>query len=109
MLLKCHIICQIRYSTPGGYSSKAVHPIALAKVMSIAKMMKTEFGDKDHSLSAIGGVETGGDAAEFLLLGANTVQVGHQYNYFSLIIILEYYTKTRFMELKRFFALIFTG
>uniref|UniRef100_A0A2N9HAW6 dihydropyrimidine dehydrogenase (NADP(+)) n=1 Tax=Fagus sylvatica TaxID=28930 RepID=A0A2N9HAW6_FAGSY len=67
--------CVEGYSTPGGYSSKAVHPIALAKVMSIAKMMKSEFGDKDHSLSGIGGVETGGDAAEFILLGANTVQV----------------------------------
>lgn len=43
-------------------------------------MMKNEFGDKDHSLSAIGGVETGGDAAEFILLGANTVQVRQQYN-----------------------------
>ncbi|KAG6673087.1 hypothetical protein I3842_16G094100 [Carya illinoinensis] len=67
--------CVEGYSTPGGYSSKAVHPIALAKVMSIAKMMKSEFGDKDLSLSGIGGVETGGDAAEFILLGANTVQV----------------------------------
>ncbi|KAK6127784.1 hypothetical protein DH2020_013535 [Rehmannia glutinosa] len=67
--------CVEGYSTPGGYSSKAVHPIALAKVMSIARMMKNEFGDKDYSLSAIGGVETGGDAAEFILLGANTVQV----------------------------------
>ncbi|KAL7114454.1 hypothetical protein ACP275_04G122200 [Erythranthe tilingii] len=67
--------CVEGYSTPGGYSSKAVHPIALAKVMSIAKMMKTEFADKEYSLSAIGGVETGGDAAEFILLGANTVQV----------------------------------
>lgn len=67
--------CVEGYSTPGGYSSKAVHPIALAKVMSIAKMMKNEFGDKDYSLSAIGGVETGADAAEFILLGANTVQV----------------------------------
>lgn len=64
-----------RYSTPGGYSAKAVHPIALAKVMSIAQMMKSDFTDKDYSLSAIGGVETGGDAAEFILLGANTVQV----------------------------------
>lgn len=64
-----------RYSTPGGYSSKAVHPIALAKVMNIAKMIKSEFGDKDFSLSAIGGVEEGGDAAEFILLGADTVQV----------------------------------
>lgn len=43
--------------------------------MSIAKMMKAEFNDKDYSLSAIGGVETGADAAEFILLGANTVQV----------------------------------
>ncbi|KAI3867928.1 hypothetical protein MKW92_013994 [Papaver armeniacum] len=67
--------CVEGYSTPGGYSCKAVHPIALAKVMNIAQMMKTEFADKDCSLSGIGGVETGGDAAEFILLGANTVQV----------------------------------
>ncbi|KAG6401847.1 hypothetical protein SASPL_138715 [Salvia splendens] len=67
--------CVEGYSTPGGYSAKAVHPIALAKVMSIAQMMKKEFADKDVSLSAIGGVETGNDAAEFILLGANTVQV----------------------------------
>ena len=66
----------LRYSTPGGYSAKAVHPIALAKVMNIAKLMKSEFGDTDYSLSGIGGVESGGDAAEFILLGANTVQVG---------------------------------
>ncbi|GFP82420.1 NAD-dependent dihydropyrimidine dehydrogenase subunit prea [Phtheirospermum japonicum] len=67
--------CVEGYSTPGGYSAKAVHPIALAKVMNIAQMMKNEFADKDYSLSAIGGVETGDDAAEFILLGANTVQV----------------------------------
>lgn len=67
--------CVEGYSTPGGYSAKAVHPIALGKVMSIAKMMKSEFNDKEYSLSGIGGVETGGDAAEFILLGANTVQV----------------------------------
>lgn len=65
----------IRYSTPGGYSCKAVHPIALGKVMSIAQMMKSEFNGTDYSLSGIGGVENGGDAAEFILLGANTVQV----------------------------------
>lgn len=64
-----------RYSTPGGYSAKAVHPIALGKVMSIAQMMKSEFSEGDYSLSGIGGVETGGDAAEFILLGSNTVQV----------------------------------
>ncbi|XP_022766512.1 dihydropyrimidine dehydrogenase (NADP(+)), chloroplastic-like isoform X2 [Durio zibethinus] len=67
--------CVEGYSTPGGYSGKAVHPIALAKVMSIAKMINSEFNDKEYSLSAIGGVETGGDAAEFILLGAYTVQV----------------------------------
>ncbi|KAK8600103.1 hypothetical protein V6N13_060078 [Hibiscus sabdariffa] len=67
--------CVEGYSTPGGYSCKAVRPIALAKVMNIAKMMNSEFNMKDYSLSGIGGVETGGDAAEFILLGANTVQV----------------------------------
>ncbi|RYR08010.1 hypothetical protein Ahy_B05g075537 [Arachis hypogaea] len=66
--------CVEGYSTPGGYSAKAVHPIALGKVMSIAKMMKSEFDMDKYSLSGIGGVETGGDAAEFILLGANTVQ-----------------------------------
>ncbi|KAH9320937.1 hypothetical protein KI387_015576, partial [Taxus chinensis] len=67
--------CVEGYSTPGGYSSKAVHPIALAKVMSIAQMMKKEFPDLSLSLSGIGGVETGNHAAEFILLGSNTVQV----------------------------------
>lgn len=67
--------CVEGYSTPGGYSSKAVHPIALGKVMQIARMMQSEFGDGSLSLSGIGGVETGGDAAEFILLGSNTVQV----------------------------------
>ncbi|KAL9374882.1 hypothetical protein Peur_031761 [Populus x canadensis] len=67
--------CVEGYSTPGGYSSKAVHPIALGKVMNIAKMMKSEFDLEQYSLSGIGGVETGSDAAEFILVGANTVQV----------------------------------
>ncbi|XP_073010021.1 dihydropyrimidine dehydrogenase (NADP(+)), chloroplastic [Typha latifolia] len=66
--------CVEGYSTPGGYSAKAVHPIALGKVMQIAKMLKSDFGD-ERSLSGIGGVETGDDAVEFILLGANTVQV----------------------------------
>ncbi|XP_011625380.1 dihydropyrimidine dehydrogenase (NADP(+)), chloroplastic [Amborella trichopoda] len=63
------------YSTPGGYSSKAVRPIALARVMSIAQMMKLEFSNEGRSLSGIGGVETGDHAAEFILVGADTVQV----------------------------------
>jgi dihydropyrimidine dehydrogenase (NADP+)/dihydropyrimidine dehydrogenase (NAD+) subunit PreA len=61
------------FSTPGGYSSKAVRPIALRMVMEIATMMRQEFPGR--SLSAIGGVESGGDAAQFILVGADTVQV----------------------------------
>lgn len=52
-----------------------MHPIALAKVMQIARLIKEEFPEGGRSLSAIGGVETGNDAAEFILLGADTVQV----------------------------------
>jgi dihydropyrimidine dehydrogenase (NADP+)/dihydropyrimidine dehydrogenase (NAD+) subunit PreA len=61
------------YTTPGGYSSRAVKPIALRMVMEIAQVIRKEFPGR--SLSAIGGVETGHDAAEFILLGADTVQV----------------------------------
>jgi dihydroorotate dehydrogenase subfamily 1 len=61
------------YTTPGGYSCKAVRPIALRMVMECARMMKKEF--PRASISGIGGVETGDDAAQFILLGANTVQV----------------------------------
>ncbi len=61
------------YSTPGGYSSKAVKPIALRMVMEIAALIRKEFPGR--TLSGIGGVETGADAAQFILLGADTVQV----------------------------------
>lgn len=68
------------YTVPGGYSCKAVRPIALRMVMETATMMygrgmghTAEF--PSCSLSAIGGVETGEDAAQFILLGAGTVQV----------------------------------
>jgi dihydroorotate dehydrogenase subfamily 1 len=60
-------------TTPGGYSSKAIKPIALRMCMELATMIRNEFPDR--SLSAIGGIETGEDAAQFVLLGANTVQV----------------------------------
>lgn len=67
------------YSVPGGYSCKAVRPIALRMVMELATMMYGDGSSKgefeDRSLSAIGGVETGEDAAQFILLGASTVQV----------------------------------
>ena len=61
------------YTTPGGYSSKAVKPIALRMVMEIATMIRSEFPGR--SLSGLGGIESGHDAAQFILLGADTVQV----------------------------------
>ena len=61
------------WTTPGGYSSRAVKPIALRMVMEIATMIRTEFPGR--SLSGLGGIESGGDAAEFILLGCDTVQV----------------------------------
>jgi dihydroorotate dehydrogenase subfamily 1 len=61
------------YTTPGGYSCKAVRPIALRMVMEIATMIRGEFPGR--SLSALGGIESGGDAAQFILLGADTTQV----------------------------------
>jgi dihydroorotate dehydrogenase subfamily 1 len=62
------------YTTPGGYSCKAVRPIALRMVMELAKMMQRD-GFHDRTISGIGGIETGEDAAQFILLGAHTVQV----------------------------------
>ncbi|MFO0789043.1 MAG: NAD-dependent dihydropyrimidine dehydrogenase subunit PreA [Pirellulales bacterium] len=61
------------YTTPGGYSCQAVMPIALRMCMEIARMIRAEFPDR--TLSGIGGIETGGDAAQFILLGCDTVQV----------------------------------
>src|SRR3954468_12965297 len=65
--------CVEGYTTPGGYSCRAVKPIALRMVMEVAQVIRKEFPGR--SLSAIGGVETGNDAAEFILLGGDTVQV----------------------------------
>jgi dihydroorotate dehydrogenase subfamily 1 len=61
------------YTTPGGYSCKAVMPVALRMCMEIAKVVRDEFPGR--SLSGIGGIESGRDAAQFLLLGCDTVQV----------------------------------
>jgi len=61
------------YSVPGGYSSTAIRPIALRMVMELAQMMRQEFPDR--TLSGIGGIESGTDAAQFILFGADTVQV----------------------------------
>jgi len=61
------------FTTPGGYSSKAVMPVALRMCMEIAQLIRSEFPGR--SLSGIGGIESGGDAAQFILLGCDTVQV----------------------------------
>ena len=61
------------YTTPGGYSCTAVRPIALRMVKECAETIRKSFPDR--SLSAIGGIESGNDAAQFILLGADTVQV----------------------------------
>ncbi|HLL22463.1 MAG TPA: NAD-dependent dihydropyrimidine dehydrogenase subunit PreA [Kofleriaceae bacterium] len=57
------------YSVPGGYSGQAVRPIALRQVMEVAR------ANPGVEISGIGGIETGTDAAQFMLLGASTVQV----------------------------------
>ncbi len=61
------------YTTPGGYSCRAVKPIALRMVMELATMIRKEFPGR--SLSGLGGIESGEDAAQFILLGSDTVQV----------------------------------
>ena len=67
--------CVEGHSTRGGYSSTAVKPIALARVASIAEVIAQEYSGQGKSLSGIGGVNDGYDAAEFILLGSDTVQV----------------------------------
>jgi dihydropyrimidine dehydrogenase (NADP+)/dihydropyrimidine dehydrogenase (NAD+) subunit PreA len=61
------------FTTPGGYSSKAVMPVALRMCMEVAQLIRSEFPGR--SLSGIGGIESGRDAAQFILLGCDTVQV----------------------------------
>ena len=62
------------HSTYGGYSSTAVKPIALRMTCECRQLIGRDFGG-GRSVSGLGGIETGADAAEFLLLGADTVQV----------------------------------
>jgi len=57
--------------THGGYCGPAVKPIALHMVAEIARDAAT----KGLPISAIGGIATWRDGAEFLALGAGTVQV----------------------------------
>ncbi len=58
-------------SSISGYSGKAVKPIALR----FLQQMRTDERLKDLAISGIGGIETWEDAAEFILVGASTLQV----------------------------------
>jgi dihydropyrimidine dehydrogenase (NAD+) subunit PreA len=57
----------------GGYAGPAIKPVALHLLSSIA--LDDEIRSKRVPISAMGGIETWQDAAEFLLLGATSVQV----------------------------------
>jgi dihydropyrimidine dehydrogenase (NAD+) subunit PreA len=57
--------------THGGYCGPAVKPIALHMVAEIARDLET----RGLPISAIGGIATWRDAAEFIALNAGTVQV----------------------------------
>jgi len=57
----------------GGYAGPAVKPISLHLVSSVA--LEEAVRAKHIPISGIGGIETWRDAAEFILLGATSVQV----------------------------------
>lgn len=59
------------YSGIGGYSGPAVKPIALRFVWELASCPEL----KDIPISGMGGIDSWKDAVEFLLLGANHVQI----------------------------------
>ncbi|HBF68846.1 MAG TPA: NAD-dependent dihydropyrimidine dehydrogenase subunit PreA [Firmicutes bacterium] len=58
-------------SAISGYSGKAVKPVALR----FLQQMRQDPRLKDLQISGIGGIETWEDAAEFILVGASTLQV----------------------------------
>lgn len=57
------LVCRVRFCVHG-----------VMQVMKIGQMIENEFGGS-KDLSGMGGVETGFDAAEFILIGSHTVQV----------------------------------
>ena len=58
-------------SAVGGYSGNAVKPIALRFIAELAK----DSALKGKHISGMGGIETWKDALEFILLGADSVQI----------------------------------
>ena len=61
----------IFYAAIGGYSGKAVKPISLRFTAELSQ----DENLKDKHISSMGGIETWRDAIEFLVLGAESVQV----------------------------------
>lgn len=59
------------FTSVGGYSGKAVKPIALRFIAEIKKCKELE----RVPVSGMGGIETWRDAAEFLALGCTTLQI----------------------------------
>lgn len=59
------------YTSVGGYSGKAVKPIALRFINDMRKCIET----RAIPVSGMGGIESWRDAAEFIALGCGTVQV----------------------------------
>jgi dihydroorotate dehydrogenase subfamily 1 len=57
------------HTVPGGFSGQAVRPIALRLCADLARAFP------GRELSGMGGIETGTNAVEFMLLGSTTVQV----------------------------------
>lgn len=58
-------------SALGGYSGEAVKPIALRFIMELGQNSALQ----GKHISGMGGIETWDDAVEFILLGAQTVQI----------------------------------
>ena len=54
----------------GGLSGRAIHPVAVRAVHDVREALP------DLPIVGVGGVASGWDAAEFLLAGADAVQVG---------------------------------
>lgn len=84
------------YSTYGGISGPAIKPVALRCVAEIARKVGIP-------ISATGGVTTWRDAAEFLLVGARTVQVCTEVMYHGFRVIEDLVDGlANYLEEKRF-------
>ncbi len=59
------------YSSLGGYSGAAVKPIALRFISELGQFAAL----RDKHISGMGGIQSWRDAAEFLLLGARSLQI----------------------------------